>query len=122
MDRVFVYCYFYGPFLVLCSFIFIFIFIFSLLCLIYSLSYALVVFIGVCTQWDAHPSKEHCSTWGAEDFFCKAVNVGFCFVFEFEFYLVWCTYPAGMTDNKCGINQSIKPTKFSCYHQPKFEL
>jgi hypothetical protein len=24
MDRVFVYCYFYGPFLVLCSFIFIF--------------------------------------------------------------------------------------------------
>jgi hypothetical protein len=28
MDRVFVYCYFYGPVLVLCSFIFIFIFIF----------------------------------------------------------------------------------------------
>jgi hypothetical protein len=28
MDRVFVYCYFYGPFLVLGSFIFIFIFIF----------------------------------------------------------------------------------------------
>jgi hypothetical protein len=42
-----------------------------------------------------------------ENFFCKIVNIEFCFVFEFEFYLVWSTYPAGMTDNKCGINQSI---------------
>jgi uncharacterized integral membrane protein len=35
------------------------------------------------------------------------VNIEFCFVFDVEFYLVWSTYPAGMTDNKCGINQSI---------------
>jgi hypothetical protein len=42
-----------------------------------------------------------------ENFFCKIVNIEFCFVFEFEFYLVRSTYPAGMTDNKCGINQSI---------------
>jgi hypothetical protein len=26
---------------------------------------------------------------------------------QLVFYLVWSTYPAGMTDNKCGINQSI---------------
>jgi hypothetical protein len=27
---------------------------------------------------------------------------------QLVFYLVWSTYPAGMTDNKCGINQSIR--------------
>jgi hypothetical protein len=26
---------------------------------------------------------------------------------QLVFYLVWSTYPAGMTDNKSGINQSI---------------
>jgi hypothetical protein len=28
---------------------------------------------------------------------------------QLVFYLVWSTYPAGMTDNKCGINQSTHP-------------
>jgi hypothetical protein len=44
---------------------------------------------------------------GAEDFFCKVLTIEFCFVLQFVLYLAWSTYPAGMTANKCGINQSI---------------
>jgi hypothetical protein len=54
-----------------------------------------------------HPPKEQSSMSGAEDFFCKDLNIEFCFVLQFVFYLAWSTYPAWMTDNKCGINQSM---------------
>jgi hypothetical protein len=33
--------------------------------------------------------------------------LSFVFVLLFVFYLAWSTYPGGMTDNKCGMNQSI---------------
>jgi hypothetical protein len=33
---------------------------------------------------------------------------------KFLFHLAWSTYPAGVTDNKCGINQSINLLPHCC--------
>jgi hypothetical protein len=99
--------------LLLClSFYFFYFYMFLLL--LFSLFYALVVFVNVCKQSGPRPPMEHSSTWGAEDVFVRFWTLSCVLVLQFVFYLAWSTYPAGMTDSKCGINQSIYVEIFLC--------
>jgi hypothetical protein len=78
--------------------------------------FALVVFVDVCTQWGPHPPKEHSSCEGRMISLVRSRTLSFVFVLQyvfvyvsvhtwFVFYLAWSTYPGGLTDNTCGINQ-----------------
>jgi hypothetical protein len=76
--------------------------------------YALVVFIGVGTHWGPLPQQSTADCQGRRISMVKSWTLclfGRCVLLGVSawlvFYLAWSTYPGGMRDNKCEINELI---------------
>jgi hypothetical protein len=101
--------------------LFLFLFFYSIfIFLVMSYFFVFLCFSCICQRlYRVGPSSPEGAQLNvrAEDFFCKVLNIEFCFVLQFVLYLARSTYPAGMTENNGNwiYHNSICLVKTSCY-------